>query len=243
MKKYIFIIVLFVAYFTAVYAVSNVSNKEYDPQTFIPPKGAFETPKGAPETTITANRLSIKDGLAILEGNVRARQTDKELTCEKAFLRDKPRRLLASITPRIYYKERVVERKVVQELNLEAKNIAANEGTGVMTASPSVHLRVEERSWDLASFSWCVITSEAMLAIKDSERIIFTGRVNLIDGDNNKGHGNRLDYARKLGVAVLSGNAEMEYWELNKDTKQKEKRTMKGNVITYNLETKEAIAE
>ncbi len=151
--------------------------------------------------------------------------------------------MLASITPRIYYKERVVERKVVQELNLEAKNIAANEGTGIMTASPSVHLRVEERSWDLASFSWCVITSEAMLAIKDSERIIFTGRVNLIDGDNNKGHGNRLDYARKLGVAVLSGNAEMEYWELNKDTKQKEKRTMKGNVITYNLETKEAIAE
>ena len=243
MKKNALILFVFVVYLTAVYAISNVSNKEYDPITFIPPKGAFETPAGPPETTITSNSLLIKDGLLILEGNVKARQTDRELTCGKAFLRDKPKRLLASITPRIYYKERVIERKVIQELNLEAKNIAANEGTGRMTASPSVHLRVEERSWNMASFTWCVITSESMLAIKDSERIIFTGRVNLIDGDGNKGHGNRLDYARKLGVAVLSGDAEMEYLELNKDTNQKEKRTLRGNVITYNLETREAISE
>lgn len=243
MKKNIFFILFFVAYLTAVYAVTSISNKDYDPQTFIPPKGAFDIPAGIPETIITANRLSIKDGLAVLEGNVKARQTDRELTCGKAFLRNNPKWILATHSPNIYYKEKIVERKVIQELRLDAKNIAANEGTGIMTASPSVHVRVEERSWDLASFSWCVITSEDMIGIRDSERLIFTGRVNIIDGDNNKGHGNRLDYARKLGVAVLSGNAEMEYWELNKETGQKEKRTLSGEVITYNIETKEAISE
>ncbi|MDD2624696.1 MAG: hypothetical protein PHQ02_07745, partial [Candidatus Riflebacteria bacterium] len=178
MNRYISLIFA-VAFFCL--ATAYASSNSVPPKTFVPPVGAFDIPDTAPETVITANRLSLKDGIALLEGAVNMKRENETLTCGKAIVSNEPRWMLASITPRVYRKENIDERKVIQELNLEAKNIYANDVEGKLNASSSVYVRVEERSWDLASFTWAVITSDDLLAFRESERVIFSGNVKFRD--------------------------------------------------------------
>jgi len=239
MNRYMYLI-FGVAFFCL--ATAYASSNSLSPETFVPPEGAFDIPDTAPETVITANRLSLKDGIALLEGAVNVKRENETLTCGKAIVSNEPRWMLASITPRVYRKDNIDERKVIQELNLEAKNIFASDSEGKLNASSSVYVRLEERSWDLASFTWAVITSDDLLAFRESERVIFSGNVKFRD-EESYGEGNRLDYAQKLGLVILSGNAFMEVKEINPDTGKKEPRILKGNVITYNTTTREAVSE
>jgi lipopolysaccharide export system protein LptA len=239
MKNYWLLLVIFSFAFIIGVAASN---KQVPPEAFIPPPGSFDEPKGPPTTVINANRLYMKDKRATLEGDVKMTRENETLTCGKAFVSETPRWLLASISPQIYRKERIEERKIVQEMNLEAKNIYANDDEGRISASPSVHLRVEERSFDLASHTWATITSDDMLAFRESDRAIFSGHVKFRDPDSF-GSGNRLDYARRLGLVVISGNAYLETKEINAETGEKETRILRGKIITYNTETREAVSE
>jgi lipopolysaccharide export system protein LptA len=239
MKNYWLLLVIFT--FACIIG-ATASHRQVPPETFIPPKGSFQEPEGEPTTTITANRLVMKDKIATLQGDVKMTRENETLTCGKAIVSESPRWLLATITPQVYRKERIEERKIIQEMNLEAKNIYTNDDEGRISASPSVHLRVEERSFDLASYTWATITSDDMLVFRDSDRAIFSGHVKFRDPESF-GKGNRLDYARKLGLVVISGNAYLETQEINPDTGEKEPRILKGSIITYNTETREAVSE
>jgi len=105
-----------------------------------------------------------------------------------------------------------------------------------------VHLRIEERSWDLATYTWAVITSDEMLGFRDSSRMIFSGNVKVRDQENY-GYGNRLDYLKEKSLAILSGNAVLETREKNAKTGKMEPRVLKGQKIIYNTETRQAVSE
>ncbi len=235
-------VLLLLVFIMAGIIVAWGANRQAPPETFIPPPHAFKEPEGEPTTTITSNRLTMKDKIVVLEGDVKMKRENETLTCGKAIVSEEERWVLATITPQVYRKERIDERSIIQEMNLEAKNIYANDNEGKISASPSVHLRVEERSYDLASHTWATITSDDMLVFRDSDRAIFSGHVRFRDPDSY-GKGNRLDYARKLGLVIISGNAYLETKEINEDTGEKEPRILQGNIITYNTETREAVSE
>ena len=202
----------------------------------------FAIPKEKPDIVITANSMNIKDGIAKLEGNVRATRQGDLLTCNRALVSNSPRWLLASLTPRLFRKESIFEKKVTRELFLDARNIYWNAETGKFNASDSVNLRIEEKSWDLATYTWVIITSDAMAGYRDNKRLIFSGNVKIKDKDRF-GRGQRLDYLKDTSTAVLTGNAYIETKEWNSKKGKFEKRIVTGERITYNTETKEAIAE
>lgn len=127
-------------------------------------------------------------------------------------------------------------------MHLEARNIFYNVDAGKFNASNSVNLRLEERSWDLATYSWVIISSDEMVGFKDTNRLIFSGNVKIKDKDHF-GRGNRLDYLKDANTAVLSGNAYVETRELNEKTGKMEKRILEGDKITYNTKTKEATSQ
>lgn len=210
--------------------------------TFTPASDTFHIPETPPDVVITANNMSVKDGVATLEGNVKATRVNDILTCNRALVNSSPRWMLASLTPRLYRREAIAEKKVIRELNLEARNIFWDSDSGKFSASDSVHLRIEERSWDLATYSWAVITADDMLGFRDNKRMIFSGNVKVRD-QNRFGRGNRLDYLKDNNLAILSGNAMLETQETNKKTGKQEKRVIEGQKIIYNTETREVISE
>jgi lipopolysaccharide export system protein LptA len=81
-----------------------------------------------------------------------------------------------------------------------------------------------------------------MAGYKDSNRLIFSGNVRIKDKEHF-GRGNRLDYMKDSNTAILSGDAFVETTERNAKTGKLEKRTIEGQKITYNTETKEATSE
>lgn len=202
----------------------------------------FEIPSTKPDIVITSNSMSIKDGIAKLEGNVRATRAGDLLTCNRALVNNSPRWLLASLTPRLFRKESIIEKKITRELFLEARNIYWNSDTGKFNASDSVNLRIEEKSWDLATYTWVIITSDAMAGYRDNKRLIFSGNVKVKDKDRFA-RAQRLDYLKDTSTAVLTGNAYVETKEWNQKKGKFEKRILTGERITYNTETKEAISE
>ncbi|MDD3147199.1 MAG: LptA/OstA family protein, partial [Candidatus Riflebacteria bacterium] len=209
---------------------------------FIPASDTFYIPETAPDIVITANTMTVRDGKAILEGNVKATRAGDILTCNRALVNSSPRWMLASLTPKLYRREAIPEQKVIREMNLEARNIFFDSDQGIFSASDSVHLRIEERSWDLATYTWTVITADDMLGFRDSKRMIFSGNVKVRD-ESRYGHGNRLDYLKERSLAILSGNAVLETQELNKKTNKIEPRILKGQKITYDTETRQAVSE
>ncbi len=209
---------------------------------FTPASDTFYIPETPPDIVITANTMTVRDGNAILEGNVKATREHDILTCNRALVNSSPRWLLASLTPRLYRREAIPAEKVIRELNLEARNIFYDTDKGQFSASDSVHLRIEERSWDLATYSWAVITADDMLGFRDSSRMIFSGNVKVRDKDNY-GRGNRLDYLKEKSLAILSGNAVLETHEKNEKTGKMEPRTLKGQRIIYDTVTRQAVSE
>ncbi len=209
---------------------------------FEPASDTFYIPETPPDIIITANTMTVRDGKAILEGNVKATRAGDILTCNRALVNSSPRWMLASLTPKLYRREAIPEQKVIREMNLEARNIFFDSDNGVFSASDSVHLRIEERSWDLATYTWTVITADDMLGFRDSKRMIFSGNVKVRDKDRY-GHGNRLDYLKEKSLAILSGNAVLETQELNEKTGKMEPRIIKGQKITYDTETRQSVSE
>lgn len=209
---------------------------------FQPASDTFAIPETPPDMIITANTMTVRDGNAILEGNVKATRANDILTCNRALVSNSPRWLLASMTPRLFRREALPVQKIIRETNLEARNIFYDSDNGRFSASDSVHLRIEERSWDLATYTWAVITSDEMLGFRDSSRMIFSGNVKVRDQENY-GYGNRLDYLKEKSLAILSGNAVLETREKNAKTGKMEPRVLKGQKIIYNTETRQAISE
>jgi lipopolysaccharide assembly outer membrane protein LptD (OstA) len=137
----------------------------------------------------------VKNGIATLEGDVKATREGDILTCNRALVSNSPKWLIASLTPRLYRREVVPEQKLVRETNLEARSIFFDSDNGKFNASDSVNVKIEERSWDLATYTWAVITADEMVGYRDSKRMIFSGNVKIRDKDRF-GRGHRLDYSR-----------------------------------------------
>lgn len=209
---------------------------------FTPASGTFFIPETPPSIVITANTMLVKDGIAMLEGDVKATREGDILTCNRALVSNSPRWLLASLTPRLYRRETIPEQKIIRETNLEARNIYFDSDSGKFNASDSVNVKIEERSWDLATYTWAVITADEMLGYRDSKRMIFSGNVKIRDKDRF-GRGHRLDYMKETSTAILSGDAMVETTEFNKKTGKLEKRIIEGQKITYNTDTREAVSE
>lgn len=229
--------------------INFAANEPLIPEDFIPASDTFLIKKEKPDAVILADTLTAKDNIVTLEGRVKATRLNDILTCNKALLSNKPQWILATIRPSLYRKESILETKVVREMNITAKNIYLCKDTGLLSASDTVVVSIDETSWDLASHSRVIITSDDLIGKEDSERLIFSGNVKIYEpeGENpSEGRGNRLDYLRKRSLAVLSsstGNAFINTWELNTETNQKEKRTLRGKRVIYNTLTKEGISE
>jgi lipopolysaccharide export system protein LptA len=210
--------------------------------SFEPASDTFYIPDSKPDIVITANTMLVKDGIATLEGDVRATRAGDILTCNRALVSNSPRWLLASLTPRLYRRETITEQKLIRETNLEARSIYFDSDKGRFNASDSVNVKIEERSWDLATYSWVIITADEMLGFRDNRRLIFSGNVRIKEKDSY-GRGHRLDYLDDSSTAILTGDAMVETMELNKKTGKMEKRRLEGQKITYNTKTKEAVSE
>ncbi len=222
------------------------ANEPLNPVEFIPPSDAFKIPEEKADATIFADTMTIKGQLAILEGRVKATRLTDVLTCSKATVSNKPQWIHATIKPNLYRKESIYETKVIREMNLSARNIYVCNDDGSLSASDTVVLTIDETSWDLASHSRVIITSDDLIGRRDSERLIFSGNVKIFEpeGENpSDGSGNRLDLLQKRNIAILSGNAVINTWEVNPETNEREKRILTGKRITYNTVTKEAISE
>lgn len=213
-----------------------------DMPDFTPPSEAFNIPDTRPDVVITSSTMTVKDGIAILEGTVRAtRQTDV-LTCGRAVVSNSPRWMHATLAPRIYRKESILEQKLIRETTVEARSIFFDNENGKFNASDTVHVKIDERTWDLATHTWVIITSDEMTGYRDSNRLLFTGNV-IIRDKERFGRGNRLDYLQDSSTAILTGDAYIETTEINEKTGEEEKRIIQGNKITYNTETREATSE
>ncbi len=244
-KLILTILVLLGMFSSVVYA----ANEPLVPEDFIPASDTFLIKKEKPDAVILADTLFAKDGIITLDGRVKATRLNDILTCGKALLSNKPQWILATIRPSLFRKESVFETRVVREMNITAKNIYLGKDDGLLSASDTVVVTIDETTWDLATHTRVIITSDDLIGKEDSERLIFSGNVKIYEpeGENpSDGKGDRLDYLRKRSLAVLSssaGNALINTWELNPDTNQKEKRSLKGKRVIYNTLTKEGISE
>ena len=202
----------------------------------------FVIPSRPADTTITSESLEVATGATILVGNVRAVDGDKLLTCGKAWLWRNPDRLLASQTPRFYQKEAVPAKLLTRETTLDALNIHWNKGNDRLSASPSVTVKIEERSWDLATYTWVTISADSMEGFPDQKLLNFQGNVRLRDKEH-AGWGRRLDYDKNKGIVTLSGNAHVEKEEWNPKEKRMVKRTLDGETILYDIASKTTTSE
>ncbi|MBF0545054.1 MAG: hypothetical protein HQM08_11495 [Candidatus Riflebacteria bacterium] len=203
---------------------------------------SFLIPKEKPDTVITSDRLLIQSSTVILEGTVRATENERILTCGRAYLDQKPQRILASETPRLFQKESIFEKRTFRETTLDALNILWNSGQRRMSASPSVVVKVEERSWDLATFSEGFIYSDSMEGFPDNKKLNFEGNVRL-KAKEYYGQGRRLDYDKEKSDVILSGDAIVEKEEYSEKEKRMVKRILNGQKIIYNTERKTAQSE
>jgi len=131
---------------------------------------------------------------------------------------------------------------VLRESQLEAENIVWEEATNRVLASPAVTIRIEERSWDLATYTWAVISADAMEGIRDQQIMNFEGNVRMRD-KTRYGEGQKLEYFKASSTVILSGQARIESEEFDAKNNKTVKRQINGNRIIYNMKTKEAFSE
>ncbi|MFZ2959952.1 MAG: hypothetical protein WA705_23985 [Candidatus Ozemobacteraceae bacterium] len=208
---------------------------------------SFSIPSTPPDTVITSDSLAMASGAVTLIGNVRAINGDKILTSGKATLWKSPDRLLASLTPRLYQKEMtgdkaIPEKMVTRESTLDALNILWDQTQNRISASPAVSVKMDERSWDLATHSWIIISADSFEGFRDTNKLNFQGNVRIKD-KAHFGQGNRLDYDKAANNAVLSGNARVEKEEWSLKERRMIKRILTGERIIYDLASKSAQSE
>ncbi|MBI3038854.1 hypothetical protein HYY75_07385 [bacterium] len=202
----------------------------------------FIIPSEPPDTTITANSMHLQGGVIVLEGNVRGVRVSDILTCQKAFINKNKGWILASNTPRLFRKESDPEKQIIRESTLDALNIYWNNNDKRISASPAVTLKIEERSWDLATYSWVIISSDSMDGFQDSSELRFSGRVRIKDKDHF-GQGESLDYYKASSTVILEGNAQVEMEEWSQKENKMIKKVITGQRINYNLDSKESSSE
>ncbi|MBF0409391.1 MAG: hypothetical protein HQM10_18770 [Candidatus Riflebacteria bacterium] len=198
----------------------------------------FVIPSTPPDTVITAERMLIQSSTVILETNVRAVQGIRVLICGRAFARQNPEWLLASGCPRVYQKEPVEGKKMMRETTLDALNISWDASKKMLSASPSVVFKTEERSWDLGTFTEGIVRSDNLEAFPDEKTLHFLGNVSM-KGQEYTGSGEKLDYDKKNSEVILSGkNAMVEKEEFDLKERRMVKKKLTGEKIIYNTETK-----
>ena len=202
----------------------------------------FHIPPEPPETTINANSLSFKPGSIILNGNVTASRGQDILTCQRAFLNKDPEWMLASVAPRLHRKENLPDKKAERETTLDANNILWHSKDGRIEASDSVIVTIEEKTWDLATYSKVLISANYMEGFRESQHLRFSGNVKIND-KTRFGQGDNLDYDKASSTATLTGNARVETEKWNQKEKKMEKDIITGEIITYNFDTKQANSE
>lgn len=202
----------------------------------------FHIPSVPPQTVITSQTMTMASSVVTLDGNVVASRAPDLLTCGRALLGDNPRWLVATFTPKLYRKEALATQSLTREMTLEARTIRWDEDPGRVNASDAVNVKLEERTWDLATYSWVIITADEMTTWQASETIHFNGNVRIKDADHF-GRGQRLDYFKASSSAFLSGDAYMETEEWNEKKRKMEKKILTGDRIIYNTQTKEMKSE
>ena len=202
----------------------------------------FYIPDEPPETTIRANNLSFKPGSIFLKGNITASRGTDLLTCQRAILNKEPEWMLASVSPRLYRKESVAEKKADRETTLDANNILWSTKDGRLEASDSVTVTIEEKTWDSATYTKVLISGDYMEGFRESGNLRFSGNVKLND-KSRFGQGDNLDYHKASSTATLIGNARVETEKWNQKEKKMVKDIITGETITYNFDTKQANSE
>lgn len=228
----------FIIYFLFLISVATIIRAE----TLTIASDVFIIPTRKPDAIITANTLVVKDGIALLEGNVKAIRGNDILTCNRAILNQSEEWIVATLTPRLYQKVAIVETKVTRESTLDARTIKWNGKSGKFNASDSVNMKIDEKTWDLATHSWVIISADNMLGYRDKEHLIFNGKVKIRDKDHF-GRGQRLDYFKKSSTAIITGDAYVETKEWNRKKAKFEKKIITGKKITYNTKTKDVTSE
>ncbi|HOY66755.1 MAG TPA: hypothetical protein PLP29_07680 [Candidatus Ozemobacteraceae bacterium] len=202
----------------------------------------FLVPGTPPGTTITAASMRFAEGRITLDGNVRAVREPDLLTSGLAHLYQDSRRLHATLSPRLFRKESLPEKKSTREMTLDATDIVWNDASGTINASSAVTVRLEERTWDLATYSWLLISSDAMEGDRDTRTMHFSGNVKVKDRERF-GQARHLDYDRASSTVTLSGDAMVETEEWSPKEQRMVKRKLNGQVIRYDTETKAASSE
>lgn len=204
---------------------------------FSMPAELFSIPATQPETIITADRLEVSSKTAVLIGNVKVVRQNDLLTAGKVILGQNPSWILATMTPRLFRKETINEKQLTRESTLDARNIRWNRTTNEIDASDSVVLKVEERTWDLGTYTCIIISADSMLGYRDNKTLKFEGNVKIND-QKRFGQGRRLDYYKASSTVVLSGDAHVETEEWNEKNKRMEKKIIDGQRIEYRIDTK-----
>ncbi|HEY9071429.1 MAG TPA: hypothetical protein VIV61_14315 [Candidatus Ozemobacteraceae bacterium] len=235
----LFLILLFASRATTAGAEDLFAPRKLPPPIATAP---FLVPDTLPGTTITAASLRFTEDHITLEGNVRMTRPPDLLTCSLAHLYQNPRRLHATQAPRLFRKESLPEKKSTREMTLDATDIVWNDASGTISASSAVTVRLEERTWDLATYSWLLISSDAMEGDRDTRAMHFSGNVKVKDRERF-GQARHLDYDRASSTVTLSGDAMVETEEWSPKEQRMVKRRLNGQLIRYNTETKAASSE
>ncbi|OQA08374.1 MAG: LPS-assembly protein LptD [bacterium ADurb.Bin374] len=202
----------------------------------------FSIPDTPPNMTITSAAMQFASGVVVLEGNVRAVRDPDLLTCGRARLYQTPRRIHATHVPRLFRKESLPEKRSTREMTLDATDIVWNDDAGTINASSGVAVKLEERTWDMATYSWVIISADAMEGDRGTRRLRFDGNVKVKDREHFA-QGRHLDYDRASSTAILAGDAMVETEEWSPKEQRMVKRTLTGQIIRYNTETKAASSE
>lgn len=202
----------------------------------------FCIPDTPPNMTITAAAMHFASGVVVLEGNVRAVREPDLLTCGQARLYEQPRRIHATYVPRLFRRESLPEKRSTREMTLDATDIVWNDASGTINASSGVAMKLEERTWDLATYSWVIISGDAMEGDRTMKQLRFDGNVKVKDREHF-GQGKHLDYDRASSTATLTGDALVETEEWSPKEQRMVKRILTGQIIRYNTETKAASSE
>ena len=213
---------------------------------FVPATGTFDVPETSPDMVIIANSMTVVDGQAILERNVRATRSTDVLTSQHLLLNDEPRWVLATEDPELIRNERIDESGVFRNTHLVADRIYFNAEKEYFNASESVFLKIVETPFQARSSqeesSWVEIKSDEMFWYSEDELLKFTGNVSVRDSDSFA-TSDKLDYYQDKSIAILTGNARVETVEFNERTGEMEDRILEGEKITYNTETRIATSE
>jgi hypothetical protein len=145
---------------------------------------------------------------------------------------------LSGVAPAALTHRLGVPESLVSEPGIEAESLLVPE----LEASGAVTVRIDERTWDMATHTWIIIQSEMVRGYKNPNTMKFYGDVRVKDKDHF-GRGRKLTYYKASNTVILQGDAHIETERWNQKEKKFEMHILDGETVTYNLETKQATSE